>query len=165
MAGGRPSEFNKIWNNEDGLLRIAGWARDGLSNEQIAKNMGINVSTLYDWQKKYGEFAEALKKSKEIADRQVENALFKSCLDRVITVKKCFKVKHVKYDNGKRVAEDEEVVMAEEEVPIPANTTAQIFWLSNRMPGSYKRNPVDNNSSALEKLDEILSKVTQGLTK
>ena len=40
MAGGRPSEFNKIWNNEDGLLRIVGWARDGLSNEQIAKNMG-----------------------------------------------------------------------------------------------------------------------------
>ena len=39
MAGGRPSEFNKIWNNEDGLLRIAGWARDGLSNEQIAKNV------------------------------------------------------------------------------------------------------------------------------
>ena len=110
MAGGRPSEFNKIWNNEDGLLRIAGWARDGLSNEQIAKNMGINVSTLYDWQKKYGEFAEALKKSKEIADRQVENALFKSCLDRVIKVKKAFKVKHVKYDNGKRVSEDEEVI-------------------------------------------------------
>ena len=66
MAGGRPSEFNKIWNNEDGLLRIAGWARDGLSNEQIAKNMGINVSTLYDWQKKYGEFAEALKKARRL---------------------------------------------------------------------------------------------------
>lgn len=138
MAGGRPSEFNRIWNNEDGLLRIAGWARDGLTNEQIAENMGISATTLYEWKNKYAEFAEALKINKEIADRYVENALYKSCMDRVIKVRKAFKVKHVKYDNGKRVSEDEEVVTAEEEVPIPANTTAQIFWLKNRKPEDWR---------------------------
>lgn len=136
--GGRPSEFNRKWNNEEGLLRISGWAKDGLSNEQIAGNMSINVSTLYEWQKKYSEFAEALKISKDIADRKVENALYKSCMDRVITVKKAFKVKHVKYDNGKRVSEDEEVVSVEEEVHIPANTTAQIFWLKNRKAEDWR---------------------------
>ena len=80
MAGGRPSEFNKKWNNEDGLLRIAGWARNGLTNEQIADNMGIGLSTLYEWQKRYTEFADALKNSKEVVDLHVENALHKRAI-------------------------------------------------------------------------------------
>lgn len=39
------------WTTTEGLLLIGGWARSGLTDEQIADNMGINVRTLYRWKK------------------------------------------------------------------------------------------------------------------
>ena len=68
------------WLTEDGLLKVQGWARDGLSNEQIAHNIGINKDTLYEWQKRFSDFSDALKKGKEVVDREVENALLKRAL-------------------------------------------------------------------------------------
>ena len=76
MAKGK---FQK-WLEPDGLLLLEGWARDGLTDEQIASNCGITASTLYDWKGKYSEISEALKKGKEVVDIQVENALLKRAL-------------------------------------------------------------------------------------
>lgn len=67
----------KDWITDEGLTLINAWARDGLSNEQIASNMGVAQSTLYEWQKKHLEISEALKTGKAISDIEVENALFK----------------------------------------------------------------------------------------
>lgn len=39
------------WLEKDKLILISSWARDGLIDEQIAHNMGINVRTLYAWKK------------------------------------------------------------------------------------------------------------------
>lgn len=76
MAKGKYKE----WLDPDNLKLLEGWARDGLTDEDIAANMGIVVSTLYDWKKKYSEISEALKKSKEAVDYKVENALLQSAL-------------------------------------------------------------------------------------
>ena len=73
------------WLTEEGLIRIRGWAMDGLTDEQIAQNMGIATGTLYDWKNKHPEISEALKETKEIADRAVENALFQAALKGNIT--------------------------------------------------------------------------------
>lgn len=81
MAKGKYQE----WLEPEGLLKIEGWARDGLTDEQIARNMGINPATLYEWKKKYPEIAESLKRSKDVADRQVENALFENAISGNIT--------------------------------------------------------------------------------
>ena len=81
MAKGKYQE----WLEPDGLLLLEGWARDGLTDEQIAHNMGIATSTLYDWKKKYPEISETLKKGKEVVDIEVENALLKSALEGNIT--------------------------------------------------------------------------------
>ncbi|AAX53455.1 hypothetical protein [Clostridium phage phi CD119] len=62
----------EYWITEEGLIKIEGWARDGLTDEQIALNIGINVKTLYDWKKKYSNICNALKKGKEVIDRQLE---------------------------------------------------------------------------------------------
>jgi transposase-like protein len=77
MAKGKYEE----WLTEDGLILIEGWARDGLTDEQIAHNMGINVATLYKWKNTYSEINESLKKTKEVVDSQVENALFKKACE------------------------------------------------------------------------------------
>ena len=68
------------WLEPDGLTLLEGWARDGLTDEQIAKNCGCNAATLYDWKKRYPEISKALKKGKEVVDIQVENALLKRAL-------------------------------------------------------------------------------------
>lgn len=54
------------------------YAREGLIDKQIARNLGINVSTLYAYQNKYSEFSEACARGKRPANIEVENALKKS---------------------------------------------------------------------------------------
>lgn len=70
----------EYWISEDGLILIEGWARDGLTDEQIAHNIGIRRETLWNWRKQYPNIDNALKKTKEVVDRQVENALFKKAM-------------------------------------------------------------------------------------
>ena len=43
----------KDWLEKDKLLLLQSWARNGLLDEAIAKKIGINKSTLYEWKKKY----------------------------------------------------------------------------------------------------------------
>ena len=75
----------KDWIQGDNLLRLEGWARDGLSDKQIADNIGITTTTLYDWKKRYPVFSNTLKRTKEIVDREVENALYKAAIEGNIT--------------------------------------------------------------------------------
>lgn len=70
----------QYWLTDEGLIRIQGWARDGLTDKQIAKNMGITCSTLYSWKNKYSEISESLKENKDVVDREVENALLENAL-------------------------------------------------------------------------------------
>ena len=52
----------EYWLTEEGLLLLEGWARDGLTDEQIAHNIGISTSTLNNWKNKYVEILESLKR-------------------------------------------------------------------------------------------------------
>ncbi|RXI46276.1 transposase [Clostridium tetani] len=125
-------------NVKDKLILVEGWARNGLTDEQIAKNLGIGYSTLKEYKKKYPAFLAALKKGKEVIDFEVENALLKKALGFKERVQKAFKIKNVEYDNGKRVRETEEVILVDEEQYTPPDTTAQIFWLKNRKPEEWR---------------------------
>lgn len=69
------------WEAEEKILLIEGWARNGLTNEQIAENMQISVVTLWEWRKKSIKISNALKIGKEEADLNVENALYKEALN------------------------------------------------------------------------------------
>lgn len=73
------------WLKKDNLILLEGWAREGLTNEQIANNIGINVKTLYDWKNKQSKICNALKKNREIVDFEVENALLKNAMNGNVT--------------------------------------------------------------------------------
>src|SRR5690625_176336 len=118
---GRRGKYEE-WLTKEGLLKIEGWARDGLTDEQIAKNMGISRSTLNEWKNKYSDILDTLKKGKEVVDLEVENALLKRALG--------YKYDEVTYEFG------EEVKRVRKEV-VP-DTTAQIFWLKNRRPDKWR---------------------------
>lgn len=70
----------KDWEAEEKILLLQGWARNGLTNEQIASNMDISTVTLWEWRKKSPKISNALKIGKDEADIQVENALYKAAL-------------------------------------------------------------------------------------
>ena len=110
------------WLTEEGLIKIQGWAHDGLTDEQIATNMGIRRQTLYDWIKKHPVISDTLKKGKEIVDRQVENALLKRALG--------YEYDEVTTEYGKETKR-----ITKQVVP---DTTAQIFWLKNRKPDVWR---------------------------
>lgn len=141
------------------MLLLEAWARDGLTDEQIADKMGITTSTLYDWKNKYSEISEALKRGKEVVDVEVENALLDKALGMIRTIKKPIKVKEVLYDNGKRISEKERIEYADEEVFIPPDTTAQIFWLKNRKPNVWRDKQKDVEDEHLEDVSDAESEV------
>ena len=139
------------------LFLVEMWARDGLTDEQIAEKLDISVASFYNYKNEHLEFLESLKKGKEVADYEVENALFKKALGYNAKVKKAFKVKEVLYENGKRLKETERIEYAEDEVHIPADTTAQIFWLKNRKPNTWrdKQEPTTPNEAFNEGMQTL----------
>lgn len=142
----------EYWLTPEGLLKIEGWARDGLTDEQIAKNIGISRSTLNVWKDRYSDISDALKRGKDVIDRQVENALLKRALG-------------YEYEEVKEKFEDgvitERTVTKKEVVP---DTTAQIFWLKNRKPDKWRDKPAYEDTSELDKLDAILKGLKDNAT-
>ena len=122
MAKGKYEE----WLEPEGLLKIEGWARDGLTDEQIAENMGICRDTLIEWKKKYSDISDTLKRGKEVVDRQVENALLKRALGYRYT------------ETTKERIDGSFVVTKTVEKEVVPDTTAQIFWLKNRKPDVWR---------------------------
>jgi hypothetical protein len=88
------------WESNESLVLLEGWARDGLSMEQIAHNMGIAKDTLYRWLKISSDISDAIKKGKEVTDYLVENALFTSALTGNV-VAQIFWLKNRKPDKWK----------------------------------------------------------------
>lgn len=129
------------WLTEDGLLKIQGWAMDGLTDEQIAHNMGIRRSTLYEWRKKFTVLSDTLKKSKEVADRYVENALYKRAVGYEEIVEKKQRVLH-------GVVVEENITTKQ----IPPDVTAMIFWLKNRKPDVWR----DKTETAITESNGVL---------
>lgn len=120
------------WIAPEGLLKIQGWARDGLSDKQIAHNIGITQTTLYEWQKRFPELSEALKKGKEVVDREVENALLKRAMGYEYT-----EVTQEPVEN-KDTGEVRMQVTKRVTKQIAPDVTAQIFWLKNRKPEEFR---------------------------
>ena len=128
MAKGKYQE----WLTEEGLLQLEAWARDGLTDEQIAANIGISRSTLNEWKKKYSDISDTLKRGKEVVDIQVENALLKRALGYTYT--ETTREKQFNPETGQY----ELVVTKTVEKEVQSDTTAQIFWLKNRRPEQWR---------------------------
>lgn len=120
------------WITEDGLLLLKGWARDGLTDEEIAKKMGINVATLYRWKDKYCNICEALKNGREPVDVILEDTAFERATQWK-TVKEI--TKELKFD--RESGETKLMVTKEVEKRVPPDSTLLIFLMKNRMKDKY----------------------------
>ena len=139
-------QWKKDGELKDKLILIQGMARDGLTQQQIANNLGISIDTLIENKKKYSEFNDALKKGKEVIDFEVENALLKRALGYTITI------------NEDKLDKDGCVHTLQKEVHIPADTTAQIFWLKNRKKEQWRE------KVEVVKTDEDLQNINKNIS-
>lgn len=155
----------KDWLTEEGLLKIEGWARDGLTDKQISSNIGVSERTFTDWKKNHSAISSVLKKGKEVVDIQVENALLKRALgyeytERTVKVvdrdKELVSAERREYENRykidhpdsglqdvkdaaiKAVPTTERIVILEVDKQQAPDTTAAIFWLKNRKPNEWR---------------------------
>lgn len=133
MAKGKYQE----WLTEEGLLQLESWARDGLTDEQIASNMGIGYSTLQTWKSKYQDIQDTLKRGKAVVDIQVENALLKRALG--YSYDEVTRKRVLDYDpsTGQVVGSHMEITKTVKK-EVQGDTTAQIFWLKNRRPEQWR---------------------------
>ena len=139
------------WLTDDGLLCIEGWARDGLTDEQIAANIGIGKTAFYEWQNRFPKIADALKRGKAPVDIEVENALLKRALgyDAVEVT-----TETITTPDGKTRESVKRYVRH-----IPPDTTAQIFWLKNRKPVQWRdKREVDDSLPSDDPLLEMLKR-------
>ena len=81
----------------------------GATDAELAKFFKVNVDTIYEWKKVHPEFSDATKTGKEVADQRVVNSLYQKACG---------------YELNDR--------------HYPADTTAAIFWLKNRIPDDWK---------------------------
>lgn len=135
---------------KDNLIRISAWTRDGLTEEQIAKNFGISYNTFKRAKKdpEYGELiTAALIQTKDVVDMEVENMLLK-------------RARGYEYDE---VTEEYEMgILVKRKVThkmVVPDTSAQIFWLKNRQPEKWRDRREVDNTVALDRLDEVLGQI------
>ena len=140
----------KQWLTPENLILVEGWARDGLSLEQIANNIGINVATLYRWKADKGEFREAIKKGKEVADYEVENALFK----RACGIEYEEVTTDIFEKDGHKIVRTHKVRKY-----IPPDTGAAAFWLKNRKPDQWRDKVVNAVEMDFEDLNPLMEKL------
>lgn len=115
------------WLTQQGLEQLEEWARQGITNDQIAYNMGISQSTLYRWMKDYPNMTDAIDRGKRPVDFEVENALLKIALG-------------YNYDEEQVTNQGKVVKVKKHHSPSP---TAIKFWLSNRKPEWNEKRQMD----------------------
>ena len=117
-----------------------GWARDGLTDEQISHNMGVAYSTFRDWVGKFPALSATLKKGKAPADIEVENALYKRAMGFTYeeTTTDVEQIPTSKKDvDGNPIFMEIRKTKTVTKTALP-DVTAQIFWLKNRRPDRWR---------------------------
>lgn len=117
----RPTKYKASY------VQLVLWmSRAGRTDDEIAAELGIDVSTLYRWKTKYPEFCEAIKEGRQEPDYQVEQSLFRRAVG-------------YEYEEAKVIAVDGKVQRIEKtKKQMASDVVACIFWLKNRLPDKWR---------------------------
>lgn len=152
------------WDSvKDKLILVEAWARDGDTEKTIAKKLGIAHATMELYKHEHSDFLTVLKRGKEVVDVEVENSLLKKAHGYNAEVQKTFKVKEVYYDEDGRRCEKEHLETGIDEVHVPADTTAQIFWLKNRKPAQWRDKPAEPTGNNDTEDDNLFAAIEQAV--
>lgn len=154
----------KDWLKPDSLILLEGWAKDGLTMDEIAAKVKISRRTLYNWQEKHVPILHALRAGKEVADYEVSNSLHKRATgynydentyervtmgreeyDEVVEIElEIWNKKNPKATREERdlfilsIPRTKLIVTKRVTKHVPPDTRAAMFWLTNRRPDVFK---------------------------
>lgn len=137
------------------LKEIGQMAANGATEAEIAKKLGVAYSTFKFYKGQHPELAEVLLTSKELADLNIEAALYKRA--------KGYRYPEITTERrlNRKTGEYEMIETKVVEKEVPPDTTAIQFFLKNRKPDEWREHqsidvgmPV---SEAAERIQEILS--------
>lgn len=103
------------WLEADNLLLLQGWKRNGLTDTEIANNMGVSIRTFYNYREKYPKIKQATSVGKEQANFYIENKLFRKASEGNMTAI-IFWLKNnwrEKYSDTQRTVLEEELTQAQ----------------------------------------------------
>ena len=149
---GRPTKYRPEYVDQAHKLALLGF-----TDEKMADFFKVEVRTIYRWKAEYNQFCQAIKAGKDDADAAVASTLYRSAL------------------GGGTVTEVKEETDAEGNVihrktvkELPANVTAQIFWLKNRQPQYWRdkvvledETPPEVIAETAARYDEIMRKARE----
>jgi hypothetical protein len=130
-------------------------ARSGLTKVEIGTALGVSRDTVRRWSNAYPDFCTALKGGRIEADALVEDSLFRRALgydfeETEVSVSEDGKAKRAK-KTKRHMAPD---------------VAACIFWLANRRPDRWRRNPdaavQGDDTNNLKALADLLAKTAEG---
>jgi hypothetical protein len=120
------------WIERAGLEKIANWASEGCTMPELANNMGITKTTLYEWCRRFPDIQDAIKKGRAMSCECVENALFRSALGMAEEVTDTEET--ITNRDGTKAVRTRHTVTR-----LAPSVTAQIFYLKTRAGWSEKR--------------------------
>lgn len=161
MAGRKNA---KDWLEKDKLNLLEGWAKDGMTMDDIADEIGISRRTLYNWQDKHMPIMHALRAGKKSADYEVSNSLHRRAVgyeyteDTYVTVRmsqeEYEEIRDVELaiwmKKNRKASRDErdrfimsiprtkQILEKRVKKHMPGDVRAMMFWLANRKPGDWK---------------------------
>lgn len=134
MKRGRKSAWDELIKPR--LDEIEAWCRHGLTDEQIAKNIGIYKSTFARYKAEKKELKHALKIGRQTANLIVENALYKRAVGTTITETVDEIELIVSQDGTARPTGHGKRRTTKKE--LPPDTTAIFFILQNRWSDRWR---------------------------
>jgi hypothetical protein len=145
---GRPTKYKKEYAELAYKFSLL-----GATDERLAELLEIDVATLYRWKNKHAEFCEATKRGKDIADAEIAEALYNRAKGYSHPEDKIFSV----------LDEDGKPLVVPTIKHYPPDTAAAMIWLRNRQGWSGKDKDDSDVSAVLDKLDDVLSGISNGM--
>lgn len=118
--GGRPTKFK-----EEFIELAFKFCLLGATNEDLARNFEVDVSTIEVWIRDKVEFQGSIKRGREEADANVANRLYSRAMGYEHDEEKIFQFQGVP-------------IRVETRAYYPPDTAAAIFWLKNRQKDKWR---------------------------
>lgn len=137
--GNKPRKDSYEVRVQPKLELVKGWRRRGLTNQQIADNLGISLQSFDNYVKRYEEFADAVDGGAEECEVHIENALVKRALGynwKEVTRERKLVINP---ETGKE--EYKLVVTKSVTKHVPPDVSAQQYYLEHRVPKRWERVP------------------------
>ncbi len=124
------------WTAGKGLETVCRWAQLGLTDKEIAANIGVTVATYRKWKKQNPAFAEAVQNATSLPELELEKSMFDLATGKVYVEE----IKSVIDPNTGKILRIEKT-----KKQLPPNPALQMFLAKSRLSNRYGDNSIDED--------------------